>query len=104
MIKGMTCAVLVTAVLGTSAVASAAPPALRQANQSARISVGVANGELTRSETGRLLVQQAKISATKRLYKSDGHFGRYERARVNRMQNRASQNIWFKKHNRRSRR
>lgn len=103
MLKIMTIAIVAAAVLGAASIASAAPPAYRQARQSVRIVNGMQSGALTAKESRKLVRQQARIGATKRYYKRDGKLGIVERAHLNRMQNRASKNIWTKKHNRRVR-
>lgn len=75
----------------------------RQDNQARRITQGVASGELTAQETRKLGKQQMNIAKTKADSKSDGHFTRRERAKIHQKQNRASQQIYRKKHNARSR-
>lgn len=75
----------------------------RQINQKRRIGQGVRSGELTRRETARLGHQQVRIHRQERRFKSDGRFTKRERAIVHKNQNRASKNIYRKKHNNRSR-
>ncbi len=97
-------AALATLMIALPATASAAaPPAKRQVNQAARIDQGVRSGQLTRRETARLVREQRKINRTKKRMWSDGHLSVRERAKLNRMQNRASRHIYRAKHNRRTR-
>ena len=74
----------------------------RQGNQVRRIKQGVRSGELTRAETVRLGKQQVRINRQKRHFKADGTFTKRERIAVHKRQNRASKNIYRKKHNRRT--
>ena len=71
----------------------------RQGRQQTRLKQGVRNGELTRRETIRLEQQQAAI-ATREAFarRSGGEFTAEERARIQRQQNQASQNIYQQKH------
>lgn len=71
----------------------------RQNKQGKRIAQGVRSGALTRKETARLGMQQARIQHKKRHFKADGTFTKGERLRVHKSQNRASKNIYKKKHN-----
>ncbi len=71
----------------------------REARQQNRINQGVRNGSLTPRETYRLQRQQANINAREARYKSDGKLSRGERRDLNRRLNRASKNIYHKKHN-----
>lgn len=87
--------------------ANAAPPSrdqVREVRQDARILGGVASGELTLRETARLAHQQAHIDAMQRRVRhDDGRVGPVERARLERAQDRASQDIYRMKHNGRTR-
>lgn len=71
----------------------------RQQKQQRRINQGVRSGSLTRREVSKLGKQQARIQHKKKSFKADGHFTRREHLKVNRAQNRASKNIYRKKHN-----
>lgn len=71
----------------------------RQMNQERRIYQGVQSGQVTPGEFRRLENQQGRIRAAEARMRADGHLDRYERARLNRMENRASQNIYRYKHN-----
>lgn len=75
----------------------------RQVNQKSRIGQGIRSGELTRGEVHRLGHQQARIHRKEAHFKSDGKFTKRERVNVHRSQNRASKNIYRKKHNARKR-
>jgi hypothetical protein len=89
------------AVLGSVAVAQTATPKVtkRQIHQQQRIKQGEKSGELTRGEAARLEAQQGKIAFDKAKAKSDGVVTPAERAKLRREQNRASRNIYRKKHN-----
>jgi hypothetical protein len=68
-----------------------------------RINQGVHNGTLTQRETRRLQHQQAHINRYEARSRADGGgLGPVERARLENMQDRASRNIYRKKHNRRN--
>lgn len=73
----------------------------REARQSRRIRHGVRRGSLTRREAARVGAQQARIRADERHARADGVVTRRERASIQRQENRASRNIYLKKHNRR---
>ncbi len=75
----------------------------REVRQQARINQGVKNGELTKREAVKLEAQQAKINRDKKQAKADGVVTPQERAKLTREQNRASKNIYIKKHNKRVR-
>lgn len=75
----------------------------RQVNQKKRIKNGVKSGSLTKKEAAKLRKQQRNIKATKRAAKADGKVTRKERKQIQRKQNRASKNIYRKKHNKRNR-
>jgi len=70
----------------------------REANQDARIRNGVASGELNARETYRLEKEQAAIQKTESKAKADGTVTPRERAKLHRMQNRASRDIHAQKH------
>ena len=73
----------------------------REANQAGRIENGVASGQLTPGEAGRVERQQASIrNQEDRMRARDG--GRltgYDRARLQHRENRASRHIYRAKHN-----
>jgi hypothetical protein len=71
----------------------------REQNQQQRIRQGVQSGQLTPREANRLEAQQGRIQAREDRMKADGNLTRAERAKLTRMENRASNNIYRKKHN-----
>jgi hypothetical protein len=71
----------------------------REQKQEKRIQQGVQSGQLTPKETGKLEAQQAKIKQDEALMKADGKLTKAERKKLKREQNRASENIYRKKHN-----
>lgn len=71
----------------------------REQNQQQRIDQGVKSGQLTPREAGKLEAQQAKIKQDEERMKSDGNLTKQERRKLTREQNRASKNIYRKKHN-----
>jgi isocitrate dehydrogenase kinase/phosphatase len=71
----------------------------RQMNQERRIYQGVRSGQVTPGEFRRMENQQGRIRAAEGRMRADGHLNRYERARLNRMENRASHDIYRYKHN-----
>lgn len=85
--------------------AMAAGPAVQEAtqrdvNQQERIEQGLKSGELNTKEAGQLERQQSRIDQTEtRDVKRDGKLTAADQAQLNRMQNRASTNIYRDKHN-----
>ena len=71
-----------------------------QKNQQLRIHQGVKSGELTRREARKLENQQKAIRYNKRIAKANGVVTSGERKQIRNEQNRASKNIYMKKHNR----
>ncbi len=73
----------------------------RKQNQQRRIANGVKSGNLTPRETNKLERQQRSINHEERnMRKADnGHLTKSDRRQLNRRQNRASRNIYAKKHN-----
>lgn len=85
------------------ALAGAAPASAqvdyRQWNQQARIRQGYRSGELTNHEARRLEWQQHRIARYEARSRWDGGgLSGHERARIARMQTRASANIYHQKH------
>lgn len=74
----------------------------RQENQQKRIAAGVNSGALTAKETVSLKKREAKIETDKQAAKADGHVTKQERAKLQREENRASKQIYAKKHNART--
>lgn len=105
-LKHLTAAAL---TLGTVTLVHAVTPAERQAQrvdhrqarQAARIDQGVASGELTRREEHRLEHQQQHVDNVETRVESDGKVTAKEAVRMEHAQDRASRNIYRKKHNRR---
>lgn len=105
-LKPLTAAVL---ALGAATAAHAVTPAERQAQridnrqarQAARIDQGVASGELTRREEHRLDHQQQHIANMEHRMERDGMVTGREAVRMEHAQDRASRNIYRKKHNNR---
>jgi hypothetical protein len=77
----------------------------REQRQQNRIAQGVRSGELTPRETARLERQQQHIGNQERrdMARHNGHLTPREQRQLNREQNRASANIYAKKHNNRVR-
>ncbi len=75
----------------------------RKTNQQDRIANGVKSGQLTPGETAKLERQQKSINHEEHnMRKADnGHLTAADRRQLNRRQNRASRNIYDKKHNNR---
>jgi uncharacterized protein HemX len=74
----------------------------REQNQQQRIQQGVKSGELTPREAGRMESRQARITQNEERMKADGKLSRSERKKLAHEQNRASRNIYRKKHNERT--
>ncbi len=72
----------------------------RQQNQQQRIDQGVASGQLTPREAGRLEAGQARVEQREARMKSDGALSKKERVQLTRQQNRASKRIYRQKHDR----
>ena len=87
-------------VMGLCIVASAQTRYVnrRERHEQRRIHQGIRSGELTRREAFRLESQQARIRIAERFAKSDGHFTRRERLRLDRRLDRASRDIYRQKH------
>jgi hypothetical protein len=73
----------------------------RQFNQDKRICQGINSGELTGGEARHLQRQQHRIQKHKRIAWADGTITRKERNRLERQQDKAIDNIYRLKHNRR---
>lgn len=98
---------IAAAALGLTALT--AVPALaqvnaRQAEQQARINQGVRSGELTNREANHLERQQARINNTEQRMRAQngGYLRPGQKARLEARQDRASANIYRKKHNARA--
>ena len=73
----------------------------RKVNQQDRIANGVKSGQLTPRETAHLERQQKSINREEHNMRraNNGHLTAADRRQLNRRQNRASRNIYAKKHN-----
>ena len=71
----------------------------RQQRQADRIQQGQASGQLTPGEARRLHNEQAYIRGAERRMRADGNLSPQDRARLNTMQNRGSQDINRLRHN-----
>jgi hypothetical protein len=73
----------------------------REANQQKRIANGVKSGELTPRETVKVEKQQQHIvnQEKKDMAKDNGHLTKADQKQLNKEQNKASKNIYAKKHN-----
>jgi len=71
----------------------------RQDRQTDRIAEGLKSGELSFGETRGLLRQQARIGRAEEAFKADGVVSAKEKAILERMQDRASGDIYEAKHN-----
>jgi hypothetical protein len=90
----------------TSSTASSTPakkPTIQQRkeNQQDRIAQGVKSGQLTAGETAKLEHQQKNINQQERADRAanGGKLNAADRKQINKEQNRASKNIYDKKHN-----
>lgn len=102
--KGIVTGLLMGAIILASLPALAAGPCApyigrREANQQRRIYQGLRSGRLTPGEFRRLEHQQRHIRLAEARMRADGHLDRYERARLNRMENHASRDIYRYNHN-----
>lgn len=90
--------------LALTAVSAEARVNQRQDRQQQRIAGGVGNGSLTARETLRLERQQGRIAAYEARSRADGNgYSWRERYRTERLQDRASRNIYRQKHDRQGR-
>lgn len=83
----------------TGNVFAAGPISQRQAHQQLRIEQGVRNGNITRPELKKLKKEQRHIAKYKRQAQRDHRLTRHEARRINRLQDRAGNNIYRYKHN-----
>ncbi len=72
----------------------------RQERQQDRIDRGVATGALTPREAGKLEREQWRIQAAENRMRADGRFDPRERARLDRMLDKSSRNIYRQSHDR----
>ncbi|MGO9379129.1 MAG: hypothetical protein ACLPN1_03090 [Dissulfurispiraceae bacterium] len=73
----------------------------REVNQQNRINQGIQSGQLTPKEAGKLESQQASIKQREERMASrdNGNLTAKDKTKLTRQQNRASENIYNKKHN-----
>ncbi len=71
----------------------------RELNEQHRIYQGLRSGRLSPGEFRHLEHQQRHIRLAEARMRADGHLNGYERARLNRMENRAGHNIYRDNHN-----
>lgn len=72
----------------------------RQIKQQKRIEQGIQSGQLTHREVRKLEKQQWKIQKAKRRALRDGFISKHEFRKLTHLQDRASNTIYAKKHNR----
>jgi hypothetical protein len=82
-----------TALIATTAVASAASINDRQEYQAKRIEQGRKTGKITWTEGLKLRAEQKRIANKESAFKSDGYLSKSERRTLSYMQNNASENI-----------
>ena len=85
--------------LWTSNVFAAGPVAQRQIRQQQRIEKGIQKGGITRPELRKLKKEQRQIANFKQRAQRDHRITRHEARRIDRLQDRASHNIYRYKHN-----
>jgi hypothetical protein len=97
--------VILAALCGIAAFAAATPATAhgrinhRQANEQHRIAQGIRSGRLTPQEAAQLERQQARIARYEQRSRADGGgLDWRERRRIERLQDRASRNIYRQKH------
>jgi hypothetical protein len=79
---------------------AAGPISQRQVRQQQRIEQGVRNGNITHYELNQLKKGQRKVVRATQRARGDRHITLHEARRINRLQDRASHNIYRYKHNR----
>ena len=94
---------LFSAFVATAVQAAVNDPGIqqREVNQQNRINRGIQSGRLTPREAGRLETQQTRIKQREQRMsvRDNGRLTAKDKARLTRQQNRASKNIYRKKHN-----
>ena len=70
----------------------------REARQDARISAGIASGQLTRCEAARLTARESRIEASEARYRASGGLQPAERRNLERRLNSASRDIHEQRH------
>ncbi len=92
---------LALTVVTESAMAGTASPWVnyRERHQAHRVYEGIANGNLSFREAGKLIRGQAHVRRMERRFKSDGNLTFGERVRLHNALNRQSGRIFWHKHN-----
>lgn len=95
---------IIAAALAATTIAVTSVPAAadwiddRQARQMQRIEQGLRSGQLTRSEYYRLVEQQREIARLERMLSRDGRLSPRDRVLLSQLQNEASRDIFWQKH------
>ena len=97
--KTVLLASLILAVTSASSFAGTPWINARQNAQANRIGNGVASGQLTPTETAKLVQGQVHVQNLKNQANADGVVTRFERARIHTAQSVQSARIFIKKHN-----
>lgn len=87
-----------SALIATTAMASAGSIDGRQAYQAKKIEQGRESGKITWTEGLKLRAEQNKIKRTEASYKSDGYLSASEKRKLAKMQREAGQHIAQEKH------
>ena len=93
-------AIVVAALVLSTALAPAGVVHRRQKRQHARIQQGIRSGEVTPEEAAKLKGEQQKVQADRETAADDGKVTGKERRTIRHEQNQASRDILRKKHNR----
>jgi hypothetical protein len=98
--KRLVIVAVATVLVLSTALAPAGVVHRRQKRQHARIQQGIRSGEVTPEEAARLKAEEQKVQADREKAAADGKVTRKERRAIRQEQNRASRDIFRKKHNR----
>ena len=97
--KTLAIAVLSTVVaLGAANAQARGSVDAREARQDARISAGIAGGQLTRCEAARLTTRESRIEASEARYRASGGLQPAERRNLQRRLNSVSRDIHEQRH------
>lgn len=88
-----------TALVATTAAASADSIERRQERQAERIEHGRESGKITWTEGLKLRAEQRRIARTEQAYRDKGYLTRSERRELHHKQDAAAEHIYEKKHN-----
>jgi len=97
--KQLTMMALLVAVSVPVFAQTAASETQRDINQQQRIESGLQSGQLSTGEAGKLERQESRIDKVQSNALKNGNLSPAEKARINRMQNKASSEIAADKHN-----